>query len=121
MWGRWNRHKQPNRGKENPFQTVEAGSGERKSSADYTMLMWGGRGGGANVGEARGCVLTTLPLLPQSLCVFRAENRKVVVKSVSDPAAPPGTPINSFHSDRFPLFSLSLLTGLSLSLSFILT
>lgn len=94
----------------NPFQTVEAGSGERKSMRRKEKQCWcGAEGEVGQEWERQEGVCSHEPVfppayVPQSLRFFRPENRKVVVKSESAPAA---TRHTATHGDRF-LLSLFL-------------
>lgn len=62
VWKEGDEDKQPDRRRNhlllNPLINVEAGRGERKREEKRGCVRWGGRGGGASVGEAEGCVLT---------------------------------------------------------------
>ena len=114
---------------------IKAGRGERerakrgKKKRERLVLRWGGRGGGASVGEAEGCVLAHMnhssPFLP--VCVplasvsFGLQNRKVGAKSDSAPAAtrhsqqlPPLWQVSSISLSPFFFFTaLSLIQCLS--------
>ena len=107
----------------------ERKSKERKKKRERLVLRWGGRGGGASVGEAEGCVLAHMnhssPFLP--VCVplasvsFGLQNRKVGAKSDSAPAAtrhsqqlPPLWQVSSISLSPFFFFTaLSLIQCLS--------